>query len=115
MNARKPGQVVVVTGASGGIGRATAEAFAARGDQVALIARGEEGMAGAVRDIEAAGGRALALPADVADPEQVEAAAAEAERSLGPIDIWVTVAFPSVFAEFSQITPAEYQRVAEVD
>jgi len=115
VNARKQGQVVVVTGASGGIGRATAQAFAARGDQVALIARGQAGLAGAVRDIEAAGGRALALPADVADAKQVEAAAAEAEQTLGPIDVWVNVAFTSVFAEFSDITAEEYKRVTEVD
>ena len=112
--ARKSPQVVVVTGASGGIGRATAEAFAARGAHVALIARGEAGLAGAVRDIEAAGGRALALPADVADAGQVEAAAAEAERRLGPIDVWVNVAFTSVFAPFDQIGPEEYRRVTEV-
>lgn len=111
----KPDQVVVVTGASGGIGRATAEAFAARGAKVALIARGESGLAGAVRDIEAAGGRALALPADVADADQVEAAAAEAEAKLGPIDVWVNVAFTSVFAEFSDITAEEYRRVTEVN
>jgi NAD(P)-dependent dehydrogenase (short-subunit alcohol dehydrogenase family) len=111
----KSGQVVVVTGASGGIARATAEAFAARGAHVALIARGEAGLAGAVRDIEAAGGRALALPTDVADAEQVEAAAAEVERSLGPIDVWVNVAFTSVFAQFSDITAEEYKRVTEVN
>ena len=115
MDTPGPGPVVVVTGASGGIGRATALAFAERGARVALIARGEAGLAGAVRSIEAAGGQALAIPADVADPDQVEAAAAKAEDALGPIDVWVNVAFTSVFAPFHEITPAEFKRVTEVD
>jgi NAD(P)-dependent dehydrogenase (short-subunit alcohol dehydrogenase family) len=106
--------VVVVTGASGGIGRATALAFAARGAKVALLARGEAGLDGAVRDVEQAGGTALPIPTDVADPDQVEAAAAQAEQALGSIDVWVNVAFTSVFAPFSKIGPAEYKRVTEV-
>src|SRR5689334_15092076 len=114
MSTEHVGQVVVVTGASGGIGRATALAFAARGAKVALLARGEAGLDGAVRDIEQAGGTALPIPADVADPDQVEAAAAQAEQALGPIDVWVNVAFTSVFAPFSKIGPAEYKRVTEV-
>jgi NAD(P)-dependent dehydrogenase (short-subunit alcohol dehydrogenase family) len=108
------GQVVVVTGASGGIGRATARAFGAQGAKVALLARGKAGLAGAVRDVEQAGGEALAIPTDVADPDQVEAAAAQAEKALGPIDVWVNVAFTSVFAQFTDISPAEYKRVTEV-
>ncbi len=107
-------QVVVVTGASGGIGRATALAFGARGAKVALLARGEEGLAGAARDVEARGGTALAIPTDVADPDQVEAAAEKIEQTLGPIDVWVNVAFTSIFSEFKNITPAEYKRVTEV-
>ena len=107
-------QVVVVTGASGGIGRATALAFAARGAKVALLARGEAGLAGAARDVEQAGGTALPITTDVADPDQVEAAAAQAEKTLGPIDVWVNVAFTSVFAQFTDISPAEYKRVTEV-
>ena len=89
-------------------------AFGARGAKVALLARGEAGLAGAARDIEQAGGTALPLPVDVADPDQVEAAAGRAEAELGPIDVWVNVAFTSVFAEFTDITPAEYKRVTEV-
>lgn len=114
MKAPHSEQVVVVTGASGGIGRAVARAYGARRAKVALLARGETGLAGAVDDVEAAGGRALAIPTDVADPDQVEAAAAEAEQTLGPIDIWVNVAFTSVFAPVSEISPAEFRRVTEV-
>jgi NAD(P)-dependent dehydrogenase (short-subunit alcohol dehydrogenase family) len=114
MSSEHAGQVVVVTGSSGGIGRATALAFAARGAKVALLARGEAGLAGAARDVEQAGGVALPIPTDVADPDQVEAAAAAATEALGPIDVWVNVAFTSVFAQFTDISPAEFKRVTEV-
>ncbi|WP_076064476.1 MULTISPECIES: SDR family oxidoreductase [unclassified Mycobacterium] len=107
-------QTVVVTGASGGIGRATATAFGARGAHVGLVARGEKGLNAAARDVEAAGGKACVIPTDVADPEQCEAAAEEVERTFGPIDVWVNVAFTSVFAPFWEITPAEFKRVTEV-
>jgi len=115
MSTPPPGQVVVVTGASGGIGRATATAFGARGAKVALLARGEAGLAGAARDVEAGGGQALILPTDVADPAQIEAAAERVETELGPIDVWVNVAFTSVFSPFEKITPEEYKRVTEVN
>jgi NAD(P)-dependent dehydrogenase (short-subunit alcohol dehydrogenase family) len=107
-------ETVVITGASGGIGRATARLFGERGASVGLIARGEEGLAGAVQDVEAAGGKAFPLPADVADYAQVESAARLAEEHFGPIDIWINVAFASVFAPFHEITPEEFRRVTEV-
>src|SRR6201995_3033998 len=107
-------QVVVVTGASGGIGRATALAFAERGAKIALLAGGEEGLAGAARDVEARGGTALPIPTDTSDPDQVEAAAEKTEQTFGPIDVWVNVAFTSIFSEFKNITPAEFKRVTEV-
>jgi len=106
--------VIVVTGASAGVGRAVAREFGAGGDAVALLARGEAGLAGAVKEVEAAGGRALAIPTDVADDGQVTAAATRAEEELGPIDVWVNVAFAGVFAPFTQIRPDEFKRVTEV-
>lgn len=107
-------RVVVVTGASGGVGRAVARAFGARGDAVALLARGEAGLAGAAADVRAAGGQALALQVDTASWEQVRDAAQRVEDELGPIDVWVNVAFTSVFARFVDIAPEEYRRVTEV-
>ena len=90
-------EVVVITGASAGAGRATVREFARHGASVALIARGRDGLEGARREVEALGGRALVLPTDVADPAQVEAAAEQVEEKLGPIDIWVNNAMTSVF------------------
>ena len=107
-------RVVVVTGASGGIGRATAVAAGRRGDTVVLMARGESGLAGAAQQVEAAGGKAIQMPVDVADHEAVFAAAARVEDEVGEIDVWINVAFTSVFAPFDQIKPDEYRRVTEV-
>ncbi len=107
-------KIVVVTGASGGIGRATAEAFGARGDTVALLARGEKGLHGAAQFIERAGGTAVVVATDVSDAAQVFAAAQKIETDVGPIDVWVNAAFTSVFAPFDQIQPQEYRRVTEV-
>jgi NAD(P)-dependent dehydrogenase (short-subunit alcohol dehydrogenase family) len=107
-------RVIVVTGASAGVGRAAARAFGAAGDDVALLARGEDGLAGALSEVRQAGGRPLAIPTDVADPEAVEAAAAQIERELGPIDVWVNDAMATVFAPFDEIEPAEYRRATEV-
>lgn len=111
---RNPGRVVVVTGASGGIGRAVAQAFGARQARVALVARGEKGLNAAADDIRRAGGTALEIPTDVAEFDQVEAAAERAEQELGPIDVWVNDAFTSVFARFRDIRPEEFRRVTEV-
>jgi NAD(P)-dependent dehydrogenase (short-subunit alcohol dehydrogenase family) len=107
-------QVIVITGASAGIGRATARLFGARGAQVALLARGRAGLDGAAKDVENAGGTALTIPTDVADYQQVEAAATQVENDLGPIDVWINVAFTSVFAPFHEIKPEEFRRVTEV-
>ncbi|HZW22723.1 SDR family oxidoreductase [Noviherbaspirillum sp.] len=105
---------VVVTGASGGIGRATAIAFGRKGCRVALLARSREGLAGAARDVEAAGGIALALPTDVADHTQVEAAAEHVEREFGPIDVWINNAMATIFCPFEQITPEDFERATQV-
>src|SRR5947209_6607166 len=95
-NTSKP-EVVVITGASAGVGRAIVRAFARRGAHIGLLARGHDGLEGARRDVEELGGKALVLPTDVADPKQVEMAAAQVEEAFGPIDIWVNDAMTSVF------------------
>ena len=107
-------KVIVVTGASGGIGRATAVGAGRRGNTVVLIARGEQGLAGAAADVEAAGGTAVPMPLDVANADAVFEAADKVEADVGPIDVWVNVAFTSVFATFDRIAPDEFRRVTEV-
>ncbi len=107
-------RTVVVTGASAGIGRASAVAFGARGDTVVMIARGSAGLAGAAAAVERAGGAAHVMTADVADADAVFAAAERIEDEIGEIDVWVNVAFTSVFAPFTEISAAEYRRVTEV-
>src|SRR5579883_1402413 len=111
---KKRPEVVVVTGASAGVGRAVVREFATDRAAIGLIARGWDGLEGARREVEAAGGRALVLPLDVADPDAVEAAADRVERELGPIDVWVNVAMVSVFSPAKDMTAADYKRVTEV-
>jgi len=108
-------QVVVVTGASSGVGRAIARAFGERGAKVALIARGREALEHCREEIESHGGEALVLPLDVSDSQAVDAAADRAAARFGRIDTWVNVAFVSVFSPVAQMRPEEYRRVIEVN
>ena len=110
MNSR----VVVVTGASAGVGRAAALAFAERGDTVGLLARGAERLDSARREVEALGGRAQTVSVDVADAEAVEDAASQVEQALGPIDVWVNNAMATVFAPLADMEPDEFRRASEV-
>lgn len=110
----KSPEVVVITGASAGVGRATARAFAQRGARIGLLARGRDGLEAARREIEAAGGQALALSVNVADAKAIEAAANAVEESFGPIDVWVNNAMVSVFSPVKDMTAEEFRRVTEV-
>ncbi len=107
-------EVVVITGASGGVGRAIAQEFGRHGAAIGLIARGDAGLRAAAAEVQRLGGTAHAVTADVADFEAVEAAAQEIEQALGPIDIWVNNAMTTVFAYFDDIDPAEYERATHV-
>src|SRR3954452_22218928 len=108
------GKVVAVTGASAGVGRATVRELARRGADVGLIARGEERLQAAAAEVREAGRRACAAPADVADADAVEQAAARIEAELGPIDVWINVAMTAVLAEITDTAPEEFRRVTEV-
>jgi NAD(P)-dependent dehydrogenase (short-subunit alcohol dehydrogenase family) len=107
-------QVVVVTGGSAGVGRAAAEAFAREGAKVAVLARGRERLEAAVRELKGLGGQAMSVQVDVADANQVENAARQAEEQLGPIDIWVNDAMTTVFAPFKEVTAEDFRRATEV-
>jgi short-subunit dehydrogenase len=111
---RRPAEVVLITGASAGVGRATALAFARRGAHIGLLARDRERLEEARREVEMAGGRAVVVPADVSEPEQVEAAAVGTEKAFGPIDIWINNAMTSVFAPVKDTTADEFKRVMDV-
>ena len=114
LSKHRRGRAVVVTGASGGVGRATAVAFAKRGDRVALLARGREGLAAAADEVRRAGGEALVVPVDVSDARAVEDAAEQVVEEFGRIDVWVNNAFAGVFARFTDVAPDEFRRVTEV-
>jgi NADP-dependent 3-hydroxy acid dehydrogenase YdfG len=109
-----PPQVVVVTGASAGVGRAVAHSFARRGATVGLVARGRAGLEAAAEEVRALGGTALVLPADVAEHDEVDAAAQAVERKAGPIDVWVNDAMATVFAPLAETAPDEFRRATEV-
>ncbi len=106
--------VVVITGASSGVGRATAHAFAKKGARLGLLARGAEALRAAAREVASLGGMAIAIPTDVSDPEQVEEAALEIERALGPIDVWINCAVTSLVAPAWRASAEETRRVTEV-
>lgn len=107
-------EVVVITGASAGIGRAVVREFVKRKAQIGLVARGRDGLEGARKEVEVEGGSALVVPTDIADPEQVEMAAAAVEEAFGPIDIWINNAMVSVLSPVKEMTPDEFKRVTEV-
>jgi len=113
MSTSKP-EVVVVTGASAGIGRATVRAFAKRGAYIGLVARSRDGLEGARKEVEEAGGKALVLLTDVADPDQVEKAAAAVEEAFGPIDIWINDAMASILSPFMEMNLEDFRRATEV-
>jgi short-subunit dehydrogenase len=106
--------VVVITGASGGVGRATARAFAERGARLVLLARGTDGLEAARREVEAKGAQALIVPTDVSRPEAVEAATELAVRTFGPIDVWINNAMVSMYSPFMRMTPEEFRHIVEV-
>jgi NAD(P)-dependent dehydrogenase (short-subunit alcohol dehydrogenase family) len=107
-------RVIVITGGTAGVGRATARRFACERDAVAVLARGQDGLDATVRDIKRLGGHGLGIATDVADAAQVEAAAAQVERELGPIDVWINNAMTTAVGPVEAITPAEFQRITDV-
>jgi NAD(P)-dependent dehydrogenase (short-subunit alcohol dehydrogenase family) len=107
-------QVVVITGASAGVGRATVRAFARRGACIGLLARGRDGLEAALKEVQDLGAKGIVIPTDVADTDQMESAATAVEAEFGPIDVWVNNAMVSVFSPAHQMMPAEYKRVTEV-
>jgi NAD(P)-dependent dehydrogenase (short-subunit alcohol dehydrogenase family) len=113
MASNKP-EVVVITGASAGVGRAVTRLFAERGAHIGLIARGQDGLEGARKEVEALGGKALVLAGDVSDAEHLERAADAVEQAFGPIDVWINNAMVTVFSPIKEMTPEEFKRVTDV-
>lgn len=109
-----PKTVIVVTGASGGVGRATVRLLARRGAKIVLLARGRDGLEGAKRDVESLGGTALAVPTDVSQFDQVNAAANAAEENFGPIDLWINNAMVSMYSPFMKMSPEEFRHIIDV-
>jgi NAD(P)-dependent dehydrogenase (short-subunit alcohol dehydrogenase family) len=107
-------EVIVISGATAGVGRAVAQRFARAGAKIGLLARGHEGLEATAAEVRQLGGEALPLPTDVADAEAVEAAAAAVEHHFGPIDIWINCAMATVFSPFIEMTPDEFRRATEV-
>lgn len=114
MNQTFKNKVVVITGATGGVGRATAWEFAKQGAKIALLAREHQQLEATKKEVERYGGEALCIPTDVADADAIENAATQTEQAFGPIDVWVNNAMISVFAEVKNIKPEEFKRVTEV-
>ena len=111
---RKEPEVVVVTGASAGVGRAAVREFARDGARIGLIARGREGLEGAKRDVEELGGKAIVLPCDVSDAKALEAAAERVEQEFGPIDVWVNDAMVSVYGPFIEMSLEDFTHITHV-
>ena len=114
MNPSNKPEVVVITGAGAGLGRAVAQSFACRGAHIGLVARSQERLEDARREVEQLGGKALVLRGDVADPATTEQAAARVEEAFGPIDVWVNDAMTTVFSPFHEMSAADFKRVTEV-
>jgi short-subunit dehydrogenase len=113
-NEKQKQRVIVVTGASGGVGRAVVRKLGKQGARIGLLARGRDGLEGARRDVEQSGGEALVLPTDVSKPEQVEAAAKAVEEHFGPIDVWINDAMVSMYSPFMKMAPEEFKHIVEV-
>ncbi len=114
MSKNKRSEVVVITGASGGVGRAVAREFGKRGARVGLLARGHDGLEAAKREVEQLGGQAIAIPTDVSRYDDVSEAAKEVAQVFGPIDVWINDAMVSIYGPFMKVTPKEFQHITDV-